>query len=73
MQEAIPIGSIISATIWLFIVPIVLIIILRECKKRFKGEKKDSVRELENKLLKEITESYNKLTEEQKRKIDNIK
>jgi len=73
MREAIPLGPIIGAIVWLIIIPVLLIVILREYKKRFLGEKKDSISGTEDKFLKEIKESYTKLTEEQKRKVDNIK
>ena len=75
MQESLPIGPLITAILWLLIIPVVFIIILRVCKRRFLGEdeKKKTTSDLEDKFLKEIKDSYSKLSEEQRRKIDNIK
>jgi hypothetical protein len=73
MEDGIPLGLIFSAFFWLFIVPIVAVVALRKYKRHLLGEDtKEPMAKLEDDLLKEIKESYSKLTDEQKKKIDRL-
>lgn len=80
MQEQtvgqIPVGSIISLIIWLGVIVAAVIAsiwFMREYAKDITGTAKKTISNPEDGFLKELKESYGKLTEEQKRKIDSIK